>query len=55
MTIDSLPQPCPRCLRDTVLVTNRVGRQWLHVGTWRLRCDRVVGTIDEQDAEKQTA
>ncbi|MGW4214385.1 hypothetical protein ACWEIJ_40810 [Lentzea sp. NPDC004789] len=42
MTIDSPPQPCPRCLRPTVLVTNRRGREWLHVGTWLARCGRVV-------------
>ena len=42
MTIDSPPQPCPRCLRPTVLVTHRRGREWLHVGTWLARCGRVV-------------
>jgi hypothetical protein len=42
MTIDSAPQPCPRCLRPTVLVTHRRGRDWLHVGTWLARCGRVV-------------
>lgn len=47
MTIDSAPQPCPRCLRPTVLVTNRVGREWLHVGTWLARCGRVVAAIVE--------
>lgn len=42
MTIDSAPQPCPHCMRPTVLVTNRRGREWLHVGTWLARCGRVV-------------
>jgi hypothetical protein len=40
MTIDSLPQPCPRCQRPTVLVSNRLGRQWTHVGTWQTWCHR---------------
>lgn len=45
MTIDSLPQPCPRCLRPTVLVTNRKGREWVHVGTWRTQCARAVNAV----------
>jgi hypothetical protein len=45
MTIDSAPQPCPRCLRPTVLVTNRRGREWLHVGTWLARCGRVAAEL----------
>ncbi|NGY64363.1 hypothetical protein G7043_36165 [Lentzea sp. NEAU-D13] len=45
MTIDSPPQPCLRCLRPTVLVTHRQGREWLHVGTWLARCGRVVDAV----------
>ncbi|MBA0124370.1 hypothetical protein H0B56_02310 [Haloechinothrix sp. YIM 98757] len=39
MAIDSTPQPCPRCVRPTVLVSYPWGRQWLHLGTWRPQCD----------------
>jgi hypothetical protein len=46
MTIDSPPQPCPHCLRPTVLVTHRRGREWLHVGTWLARCGLVVPADD---------
>lgn len=38
MTIDSVPQPCPKCQRTTVLVSHTWGRQWVHVGTWRPQC-----------------
>lgn len=40
MWIDSVPQPCPRCARSTVLATLRWRRQWVHVGTWRPECER---------------
>lgn len=40
MAIDSTPQPCPHCLRSTVLFTRAWGREWLHVGTWRAHCER---------------
>ncbi|SNR42761.1 hypothetical protein SAMN06265360_105220 [Haloechinothrix alba] len=39
MAIDSTPQPCPRCVRPTVLVSYPWGRQWLHLGTWRPQCE----------------
>ena len=38
MLIDSQTQPCPRCLRSTVLGTFTWGRQWVHTGTWTLEC-----------------
>ncbi len=38
MLIDSQVQPCPRCLRSTVLGTFTWGRQWVHTGTWTLEC-----------------
>jgi hypothetical protein len=38
MTIDSAPQPCPRCQRPTVLASCTWGRQWVHLGTWRPQC-----------------
>jgi hypothetical protein len=50
MTIDSHPQPCPRCLRPTVLVTNRCGRQWTHVGTWRTWCGLPGNAVQEPRA-----
>lgn len=40
MAIDSPPQPCPQCLRPTVLVSKPWGRQWLHTGTWQAHCER---------------
>lgn len=38
MLVDSPPQPCPRCLRPTVLVSYPSRRQWIHVGTQRADC-----------------
>ncbi|MCP2330364.1 hypothetical protein G443_000634 [Actinoalloteichus cyanogriseus DSM 43889] len=38
MHVDSTTQPCPRCVGPTVLVTDRSGRRWLHVGTWQPHC-----------------
>jgi hypothetical protein len=38
MHVDAAHQPCPHCARPTVLVTDRVGRRWLHLGTWRTQC-----------------
>ncbi|MDQ7805456.1 hypothetical protein Q5425_17040 [Amycolatopsis sp. A133] len=38
MSIDSVPQTCPRCRRPTVLMSHAWGRQWVHVGTWRPQC-----------------
>jgi len=40
MAIDSAPQPCPVCLRPTVLMSHWWGRRWTHVGTWRPECGR---------------
>jgi hypothetical protein len=39
MFVDSTPQPCPRCLRPTVLVTSRSGRQWVHTNVWKPECE----------------
>jgi hypothetical protein len=39
MFVDSAPQPCPRCLRPTVLATRRSGRGWVHTSTWKPHCD----------------
>ncbi|SHG62679.1 hypothetical protein [Streptoalloteichus hindustanus] len=38
MSVDSTPQPCPHCLRPTVLVSHGWGREWVHLGTWRRQC-----------------
>jgi hypothetical protein len=38
MSVDSVPLPCPRCCRQSVLVTYGCSRQWVHVGTWRPDC-----------------
>ena len=38
MFVDSTPQPCPQCVRPTVLATYGWGRRWVHVGTWRSQC-----------------
>ncbi len=38
MPVDSVPQPCPHCVRPIVLTTRGSGRRWVHVGTWRQHC-----------------
>jgi len=50
MPIDSTPQPCPRCLRTTVLVSYPWGRQWLHAGTLRAECQSSLPTVPQRPA-----
>lgn len=38
MTADSPIQPCPRCLKSTVLVDFPSGRRWVHFGTDSSQC-----------------
>jgi hypothetical protein len=38
MYVDSAHQPCPHCARPTVLITDCLERQRLHLGTMRAEC-----------------
>jgi hypothetical protein len=54
MAIDSTPQPCPVCLRPTVLMSHWWGRRWTHVGTWREECGRA-GAVGETKVSEEPA